>query len=222
VFEIGGGSGSNARHILDYVAAADPAVYAHMSYTVLDISDALTTRQRVAVGAAHADSGVFKSACVDATQWGLHAATPRYEGPCVVLGLEVLDNLPHDKLVRRPVRRDGDGGGSSGRAGTAAWSEVHVCHDGDGGVREEPCTLRDEWASLAVTLGMTDRSVSDASIIHGQHLSRLQRGVLALSKALGRVPRSQPLPHPPLLPRATLTADDHDDAVFVPTGGAAL
>lgn len=116
VFEIGGGNGTNAKHVLDYIAAAAPARYASASYTVLEISDSLAKRQRETVGARHA--GVFRSQVVDATVWPGEGVV--HAGPCFVIALEVLDNLPHDKVVwdeqqwwQVEVEKRGDGGGGS-------------------------------------------------------------------------------------------------------------
>ena len=102
VYEVGGGNGTNAKHFLDYIALANPAEYARMQYTILEISETLSRKQVETVGPRHADSGVFTSVCVDATDWRLPAGAGSpvvHDGPCVVLALEVLDNLPHDKVV---------------------------------------------------------------------------------------------------------------------------
>ena len=99
VYEVGGGTGAHARHFLDYVRAAAPARYARpggVSYTILEISPQLCQRQGEALEAAGHARSVAASACVDAARAHEHLHDAR---PCTVVALEVLDNLPHDKVV---------------------------------------------------------------------------------------------------------------------------
>ena len=99
VYEVGGGTGAHARHFLDYVRAAAPARYARpggVSYTILEISPQLCQRQGEALEAAGHARSVAASACVDAARAHEHLRDDR---PCTVVALEVLDNLPHDKVV---------------------------------------------------------------------------------------------------------------------------
>ena len=99
VYEVGGGTGAHARHFLDYVRAAAPARYARpggVSYTILEISPQLCARQGEALEAAGHGRGVAASQCLDATRAHEHLHDAR---PCTVVALEVLDNLPHDKVV---------------------------------------------------------------------------------------------------------------------------
>lgn len=121
VVEVGGGSGSNAKAFLDFVRTAAPDVYchAHTSYTVVDISPGLHSRQLDTVADHHTDGGVFQAVCMDATDAGAWEAgldptqcsaacgalpdrlrsVAGGGGAVFVLLLEVLDNLPHDKVV---------------------------------------------------------------------------------------------------------------------------
>jgi hypothetical protein len=99
VYEVGGGTGAHARHFLDYVRAAAPALYARpggVSYTILEISPQLCERQNAALEAAGHGQGLARSQCLDATRAHEHLHDAR---PCTVVALEVLDNLPHDKVV---------------------------------------------------------------------------------------------------------------------------
>ena len=149
IVEVGGGTGTNAASILDYLRDEAPERYSTMSYLLLEISPALAEqqRERLAQAGHEAVSQVVVADALsefDAQQYparpgpGLSfsasasSSSPAAassasvlldkvfsrdrHGVCVdrwfVLGLEVLDNLPHDKVVERE-----DGGG---------WYEVHV------------------------------------------------------------------------------------------------
>ena len=95
VYEVGGGTGTNAKHICDYVKANAPQLYRAMRYTILEISPSLHERQTTLL-APHA--AVARSVVADATN--LAAAGVADERPCLVVACEVLDNLPHDKVVQ--------------------------------------------------------------------------------------------------------------------------
>ncbi|XP_057863108.2 uncharacterized protein LOC131071320 isoform X2 [Cryptomeria japonica] len=95
IYEIGGGSGTCAKCILDYMMLHAPAkVYNNMTYTSVEISPALASKQveRIAEVSSHLKR--FNVECRNATDksgWG-----NVNEQPCWVIMLEVLDNLPHD------------------------------------------------------------------------------------------------------------------------------
>ena len=95
MFEIGGGNGTNARHVLDWLQRHSPSAYAGCQYTLLEFSPRLREVQEAAV-AAHGDR--VRVVAADATD--LQSALTPDLRPCFVIGLEVLDNLPHDKAVR--------------------------------------------------------------------------------------------------------------------------
>jgi hypothetical protein len=106
VWELGGGSGTHARAVLDYLRHAAPRVYASVEYTLVEISPAMAARQVETVTQARAGpeggarapghARALRSLVADATRLQEVAHDGR---PCFVLGLEVLDNLPHDKVV---------------------------------------------------------------------------------------------------------------------------
>ncbi|ONK72500.1 uncharacterized protein A4U43_C04F20070 [Asparagus officinalis] len=95
IYEIGGGSGTCAKCIMDYMMLnAPPKVYNNMTYTSVEISPSLAKRQLETVGEVQSHSSRFSVECRDATHkkgWG--DVQPE---PCWVIMLEVLDNLPHD------------------------------------------------------------------------------------------------------------------------------
>ena len=95
VYEVGGGSGTNARCFLDAVQRLSPKVYATMRYTNIEISAPLAEAQRTAC-ARHAPAhAIVHHDAALAAAWG-----DSDNSPCFVLALEVLDNLPHDRVVR--------------------------------------------------------------------------------------------------------------------------
>ncbi|XP_038720887.1 uncharacterized protein LOC120013219 [Tripterygium wilfordii] len=95
IYEIGGGSGTCAKGIMDYMMLNAPSrVYNNMTYTSVEISPSLAETQRETVGDIHSRLSKFKVECRDAADrsgWG-----DAEEQPSWVIMLEVLDNLPHD------------------------------------------------------------------------------------------------------------------------------
>ena len=95
IYEIGGGSGSNALHILNYLKKEVPEVYIKTKYTLIEISPVLAEQQRKRVAAVHPQQ------CTVLNQDILTFADvyKTVTTPCFFLALEVLDNLPHDKVT---------------------------------------------------------------------------------------------------------------------------
>ncbi|KAK6266004.1 hypothetical protein QUC31_016841 [Theobroma cacao] len=97
IYEIGGGSGTCAKGIMDYIMLnAPPRVYNSMTYTSVEISPALAEIQKQTVGEVHGHLSKFKVEHRDATDrsgWG-----DVEQQPCWVIMLEVLDNLSHDLI----------------------------------------------------------------------------------------------------------------------------
>ncbi|KAJ9555498.1 hypothetical protein OSB04_010112 [Centaurea solstitialis] len=97
IYEIGGGSGTCAKGIMDYIMLNAPTrVYNSMSYTSVEISSSLAKKQLETVGEVSSHLSKFKVECRDAADrsgWG-----DAEQQPCWVIMLEVLDNLPHDLI----------------------------------------------------------------------------------------------------------------------------
>ncbi|KAJ0727355.1 putative protein arginine methyltransferase NDUFAF7 [Helianthus annuus] len=99
IYEIGGGSGTCAKGIMDYIMLNAPTrVYSNMSYTYVsvEISSSLAKKQMETVGEVSSHLSKFKVECRDAADragWG-----DAEQQPCWVIMLEVLDNLPHDLI----------------------------------------------------------------------------------------------------------------------------
>ncbi|KAA8527932.1 hypothetical protein F0562_035199 [Nyssa sinensis] len=95
IYEIGGGSGTCAKGIMDYIMLNAPTrVYNNMSYISVEISSSLAKKQMETVGEVRSHLSKFRVECRDATDrsgWG-----DAERQPCWVIMLEVLDNLPHD------------------------------------------------------------------------------------------------------------------------------
>lgn len=108
IVELGGGRGTNAIGILDHLRDSHPGVYNNLSsYTIMDASPTLIELQRSIllgddeVGGRrdkHADLiRLEQKDMLDVAEGRIHLLD---ESECltVVLAMEVLDNLPHDKV----------------------------------------------------------------------------------------------------------------------------
>jgi len=99
IYEVGGGSGIAAADILDWLRRVKPSIYSSCEYTILEISKGLHERQKKILS-SRGHTQRAKSILVDATNLrNAHSSVRRDDRFCIVLGLEVLDNLPHDKIV---------------------------------------------------------------------------------------------------------------------------
>lgn len=90
IFEIGGGNGTCAEGIMDYLRYSHPKLYEKTNYTIIDISPSLHQVQKDYLQ-THSNIRLVNSSIFDFTE--------RCEKHCFVIALEVLDNLPHDKVV---------------------------------------------------------------------------------------------------------------------------
>ena len=93
VFEVGAGNGTCAVNILDFVRTYYPQVYAQTHYNIIEMSESLSWQQRELLDANHA--GHYRVHTANAAEW-----KQTQSEHAVVFGLEVLDNMPHDKVVR--------------------------------------------------------------------------------------------------------------------------
>lgn len=115
IVELGGGRGTNAVHILNHLQQTNPPLYDRCSYTILDASPTLLPLQRERLDqTVHAD----KVRCEYRDMLHVAEGHQRLWAPAegggsapakmtLVLALEVLDNLPHDKIRIGPTIRDG-------------------------------------------------------------------------------------------------------------------
>jgi hypothetical protein len=103
IYEVGGGNGTNALHVLNFIREYFPHIYLRTEYRILEVSARLHERQlQVLHGAGHGKvvrgtgKAVGGSVLADATDLAAALHDPR---PALVIALEVLDNLPHDKVL---------------------------------------------------------------------------------------------------------------------------
>ncbi|GER36327.1 hypothetical protein STAS_12660 [Striga asiatica] len=118
IYEIGGGSGTCAKGVMDYIKLNAPTrVYESMTYTSVEISSSLAQKQLETVGEVGSHLAKFTVECRDAADpngWCMMALPFRpfviltfadlpchEEQPCWVIMLEVLDNLPHDLIFSK-------------------------------------------------------------------------------------------------------------------------
>lgn len=97
IIEIGGGSGSNALHILNYLKEHVPEVYHKTQYTLIEISPVMAERQRKRLTSVHPQHCTVINQDI-LTFADTHAPIT---SQCFFLAFEVLDNLPHDKILLR-------------------------------------------------------------------------------------------------------------------------
>eukprot|EP00268_Persea_americana_P051575 TRINITY_DN5711_c0_g1_i14.p1 TRINITY_DN5711_c0_g1~~TRINITY_DN5711_c0_g1_i14.p1 ORF type:complete len:285 (-),score=44.76 TRINITY_DN5711_c0_g1_i14:826-1680(-) len=97
IYEIGGGSGTCAKCIMDYMMLNAPAkVYNNMTYVSVEISPSLAKKQLETLGEVSSHSSRFRVECRDAANRSGWGDVDRQQ--CWVIMLEVLDNLPHDLI----------------------------------------------------------------------------------------------------------------------------
>ena len=159
VYELGGGTGTCAANFLAHVRDAAPDVYARMSYVSVEVSRVLADAQRRAVRDVVRDDPKRLDAPKTSTQSETSTRSPhRVEvrdatdragwgavdrAPCFVVALEVLDNLPHDRVARG---RDG------------AWTQTRVAADAAGAPFEVLEPLTDPLIRRVVGHSVTDRT----------------------------------------------------------------
>ncbi|ESQ36437.1 hypothetical protein EUTSA_v10007628mg [Eutrema salsugineum] len=100
IYEIGGGSGTCAKGVLDYIMLNAPErIYNNMSYTSIEISSSLAEIQKETVAQVGSHLSKFRVECRDASD--LSGWRNVEQQPCWVIMLEVLDNLPHDLVYSK-------------------------------------------------------------------------------------------------------------------------
>lgn len=110
IVELGGGRGTNAVALLDHLRAFHPKVYDRLqSYTIFDTSPTLHKLQKdilLGNGSSHPDKVKLVNVdMMDIVEGKSEFLTPS-DIPTAVIALELLDNLPHDKIARCMVTGD--------------------------------------------------------------------------------------------------------------------
>ncbi|KAL3143873.1 hypothetical protein ABBQ32_003691 [Trebouxia sp. C0010 RCD-2024] len=104
IIEVGGGSGRLAKDILDSLQQYWPSCYRHTSYTSLEISPHLASAQAEMVLRDCRHTACYKVLQQDAICSSLWDTVDQQ--PCVIILMELLDNLPHDKVWRHSPDSD--------------------------------------------------------------------------------------------------------------------
>ncbi|KAJ1619420.1 S-adenosyl-L-methionine-dependent methyltransferase [Pavlovales sp. CCMP2436] len=97
IVEMGGGNGTCAAGLLGLLREHFPEIYATCRYELVEISPTMAERQARRLRESGIDQERFAVHNCSAIEWARSA--PVRPGPSYMLGLELLDNLPHD-LVR--------------------------------------------------------------------------------------------------------------------------
>lgn len=95
--ELGGGTGSLACDILEWIQQHRSDIYGSCRYVSMDISENLAAMQQRRA-CQHGHENVFQSHVGDACMADTWKSVIGDE-ECFIIGMEVLDNLPHDKVV---------------------------------------------------------------------------------------------------------------------------
>eukprot|EP00934_Nitzschia_sp_Nitz4_P001905 Nitzschia sp. Nitz4//scaffold174_size87051//20010//21237//NITZ4_005102-RA/size87051-augustus-gene-0.59-mRNA-1//1//CDS//3329538851//1905//frame0 len=99
IVEVGGGRGTNARLILNYLEQQKPDIYEGLTYTLVDSSPSLLEYQKTELSSTqHANRVQFQLTDLTDVAEKKTAMLPPSTTPTVLIGMEVLDNLPHDKV----------------------------------------------------------------------------------------------------------------------------
>lgn len=100
IVELGCGRGTNASLILSYLKEIKPAMYNKLrSYTLVDSSPPLHALQKdLLADGDHASKLRFELMDLVDVAEKRRSLISKSATPTIVLGLEVLDNLPHDKI----------------------------------------------------------------------------------------------------------------------------
>lgn len=104
IIEIGAGRGTLARDMLQHWSVVAPEFLKEVSYSIIEISSTLTSLQFQRL-AQWVDTGHVRIFNSDARMWfetlkhDTEAGKKFRQAHCHVIGMEVLDNMPHD-LVR--------------------------------------------------------------------------------------------------------------------------
>lgn len=104
IIEIGSGLGGNADSFLAYLKNLEPSFYSNINYTLVEISETLIQSSKRILSEGHRaliKSGGLNFVNKDISNFDLNTADHHF-----ILLFEVLDNLPHDKIITGPDLSD--------------------------------------------------------------------------------------------------------------------
>ncbi|GMH37817.1 hypothetical protein BSKO_05690 [Bryopsis sp. KO-2023] len=96
IFEIGGGSGTCMVDVINHIQETEPKLLKTMKYTILEISQQLAAIQRKRAVNESLPAGCWEILNLDGLAIDRILSN---SGNASVIALEVLDNLPHDKVI---------------------------------------------------------------------------------------------------------------------------
>lgn len=100
IIEGGAGNGSAASSILNYFKLYKPKTYHTLKYTIVEISDAMIQRCRKTLTEDHPQ--LVRSGQISFKHMGIGDYDEFDSSLTFVILLEVLDNLPHDRVYIKP------------------------------------------------------------------------------------------------------------------------
>lgn len=104
IIEVGAGNGSAAESMLDYFRSFHPLKYKTMEYTIVEISPVMTARCRKNLSVKHAKK--IQQNEIRFENVSISKYSRRDTDLTFVVMLEVLDNMPHDRVYFvSPVRK---------------------------------------------------------------------------------------------------------------------
>ena len=137
ILEIGGGHGTCANGVLTFLARYHPRLYAKTRYIIVDMSEQHSVIQPVALRRhLTSRSGVR----VELRHQSILDWNERLNENVFVIGLEVLDNMPHDHVML-----DANGQVLQAHVHTLDASSRHHGHDRHQRYTERWQPLTDEW-----------------------------------------------------------------------------
>lgn len=100
IVELGGGRGTNALEILNYLKAEYPSIYERLHYTIMDASPSLLDLQKQYLidSVEHAHVVDLREVDMFNVAEGRGDFLSSSDEVTVVLAMELFDNLPHDKI----------------------------------------------------------------------------------------------------------------------------
>ena len=194
VYEIGAGTGTNALHFCTYLQQYYPHIYSCLKYTIIEISEPLAAKQLALLRSAGHGRAV-RSVVADASQVALDERIANPD-PCFVMMQEVLDNLPHDKLVRAgcvdaagspPPAKQGGGASQQLQLVQAAASMAAVAAEASGAASERwhqvtvaPASDSEAGGSWGVAMGLLGAPCSSTAGTELPQLPPLREDVAPL------------------------------------------
>lgn len=103
IIEVGGGNGTNAQGILDFIKQNEPGLYENTKYTLIEVSPVLAKKQRQRlIDAGHVpeeEDILVNDNNITVINQDFLSTSVEVTDDCFVIAFEVLDNLPHDRIL---------------------------------------------------------------------------------------------------------------------------